>query len=276
MEEAVERVLVRLHHLVVNVLFLVQVGLANDLAKEQNWLRGTDGRAYLTDFQLATRYSRRSRLFRLAAHDDLRHLLKHKRRYAPDALTAAERRVLANKSVINRVWMATVKKFHDWVAHGLFHHTDREGAGPRLVNDAPRIAERLKAHPQVREVAIVAYPDRRAGTGLYAFVEGAPGLGEATLREFIAAGTTAATAAPSASKSSSARKSSSAPKPPEHLQVTEHLPRRATGEVRSEILQLVAMNQLDLIDPLLRDDAERSLIARIVAERRNLRDRFTF
>ena len=28
----------------------------NDLAKEQNWLRGTDGRAYLTDFQLATRF----------------------------------------------------------------------------------------------------------------------------------------------------------------------------------------------------------------------------
>ena len=25
----------------------------NDLAKEQNWLRGSDGKAYLTDFQLA-------------------------------------------------------------------------------------------------------------------------------------------------------------------------------------------------------------------------------
>ena len=33
-------------------------------------------------------------LFRLARYEDLRHLLKHKRRYAPDALTAAERRVL--------------------------------------------------------------------------------------------------------------------------------------------------------------------------------------
>ena len=30
----------------------------NDLAKEQNWLRGSDGRAYLTDFQLAIRLSR--------------------------------------------------------------------------------------------------------------------------------------------------------------------------------------------------------------------------
>ena len=84
----------------------------NDLAKEQNWLRGNDGRAYLTDFQLAMRFSRRSRLFRIAAYEDLRHLLKHKRRYAPEALTPAERRVLANKSVITRVWMATGKKVY--------------------------------------------------------------------------------------------------------------------------------------------------------------------
>ena len=30
----------------------------NDLAKEQNWLRTPDGHALLTDFQLATRFSR--------------------------------------------------------------------------------------------------------------------------------------------------------------------------------------------------------------------------
>src|SRR5712664_2186757 len=158
----------------------------NDLAKEQNWLRGRDGRAYLTDFQLAAHFSRRSWLFRIAAYEDLRHLLKHKRRYAPDALTATERRVLANKSVITRVWMATGKKVYYWVTRGLLRYTDREGGGPRLVHDAPRIAARLKTHPQVRDVVIVAYPDRRAGTGLYAFVAGAPGLAEGTLREFIA------------------------------------------------------------------------------------------
>src|SRR5262249_62122986 len=69
----------------------------NDLAKEQNWLRGRDGSAYLTDFQLAMRFSGRNWLFRIAAYEDLRHLLKHKRRYAPDALTAAERRGRAQK-----------------------------------------------------------------------------------------------------------------------------------------------------------------------------------
>src|SRR2546430_11719190 len=82
----------------------------NDLAKEQNWLRGSDGRAYLTDFQLAACFKTRGRLFRIAAYEDLRHLLKHKRSYAPDALTAAERRVLARKSIFARVWVATVRR----------------------------------------------------------------------------------------------------------------------------------------------------------------------
>jgi hypothetical protein len=232
----------------------------NDLAKEQNWLRGSDGRAYLTDFQLAALFPRRTRLFRIAAYEDLRHLLKHKRRYAPDALTPAERRVLAKKSLITRIWMATGKKVYYFVTRDMLRFTDREGGGPRLVYDAPRIAARLKAHPQVRETVIVAYPDRRAGTGLYAFVEGGAGLTERSLRDFIAAD-----AAPKG-----------APKPPEHLQVIEQLPRRDSGEVRSEILQLVAMNQVDLIDPLVADEQERALVARIVADRRNLRDRTAF
>jgi len=58
--------------------------------------------------------------------------------------------------------------------------------------------------------------------------------------------------------------------------VAEQLPRAASGEVRSEILQLVAMNQVDLIETLIASEAERVLVARIVADRRNLRDRFTF
>jgi acyl-CoA synthetase (AMP-forming)/AMP-acid ligase II len=226
----------------------------NDLAKEQNWLRGRDGKCYLTDFQLAASFKRRNPLFRIAAYEDLRHLLKHKRRYAPDALTPAERRVLAKKSLPTRVWMATGKKVYYAITRGLFRFTDREGGGRRLVHDAPLIAARLKAHPQVREVAIAAYPDRRSGTGLYAFVE-APGLAAPALREFVTA---------------------AAAQPPEHLQVIEELPRRASGEVRNEILQLIALNQVDEIEPLISNDHERDVVRRIVADRRNLRDRFSF
>lgn len=236
----------------------------NDLAKEQNWLRGRDGQAYLTDFQLAALFSRRTWLFRIAAYEDLRHLLKHKRRYAPDALTATEQRVLAKKSLLTRVWMASGKRVYYWLTRGVLRFTDREGGGTRLVHDAPRIAARLKAHPQVRETVVVAFPDRRVGTGLYAFVEASLGLTEDSLREFIATETAPAAALPPT------------PRAPEHLQVIEELPRAASGEVRSEILQLVAMNQVDLIDPLIASEQERTVVARIVAGRRNLRDRFAF
>src|SRR5262245_8885153 len=108
----------------------------NDLAKEQNWLRGADGHAYLTDFQLAICFRRRSRLFRIAAYEDLRHLLKHKRKYAANALTPAERRVLTRKSVPTRIWMATGKRVYTWITRGVFRFVDREGGGPRLVYDA--------------------------------------------------------------------------------------------------------------------------------------------
>jgi len=220
----------------------------NDLAKEQNWLYA-DGRAFVTDFQLASCFRRRSALFRLARYEDLRHLLKHKRRYAPDALTAAERRVLARKSFVTRVWMATGKKIYYAITRGL-NVTDREGRGVRFTHEAPVISARLMQHPQVRDVAVVAFPDRRAGTGLYAFVEGT--AGDRELREFL--GRTA----------------------PEHLQVVDALPRNANGEVRSEILELVAMNQVDLIASLVKTEAERTLVGRIVSGRRNLRDRFAF
>ena len=112
----------------------------NDLAKEQNWLGGRDGRAYLTDFQLAACFKRRSRLFRVAAYEDLRHMLKHKRSYAPEALTPKERKILARKSLVARVWLKTGKKVYQAITRGLFNFTDREGGGKRLVNDAPVLA----------------------------------------------------------------------------------------------------------------------------------------
>jgi len=228
---------------------LHRAGVAhNDLAKEQNWLYAR-GQAYLTDFQLAARFRRGSALFRLARYEDLRHLLKHKRRYAPAALTPAERRVLARKTLITRAWMATGKKLYYAITRGL-NFTDREGRGIRFAHQAPLIAARLRTHPLVRDVAIVAFPDRRTGTGLYAFVESS--AKEDELLEFVGDAS------------------------PEHLQVVEALPRNGDGKIRSEILELVAMNQLDLIDPLIRTDAERAVVSRIVSERRNLRDRFAF
>ena len=73
----------------------------NDLAKEQNWLRGSDGRAYrhrlsarglLQDARPAVPHRR----LRGSAGISL----KHKRSYAPEALTPKERKILARKSLV--------------------------------------------------------------------------------------------------------------------------------------------------------------------------------
>jgi hypothetical protein len=228
----------------------------NDLAKEQNWLRGSDGRAYLTDFQLAACFRTRSRLFRIAAYEDLRHLLKHKRSYAPDALTASERKILARKSLVASVWLATGKKVYRAVTRGLFNFTDREGGGRRLVNDAPVLMDLIRKNPAVRDTAIVAFADRRTGVGLYAFVEADRTALEAQLRDELAA--------------------AKGPKPPEHIQVVQALPRDSVGNPRTEILQLVAMNQLDLIEPMMTSDTDRAFMKDILESRKNLRDRFNF
>ncbi|HET7886939.1 MAG TPA: serine/threonine protein kinase [Bradyrhizobium sp.] len=228
----------------------------NDLAKEQNWLVGRDGRAYLTDFQLAACFNRRSWLFRILAYEDIRHLLKHKRSYAPQALTPKERQILARKSLAASLWLKTGKKVYQAITRGLFNFTDREGGGRRLVNDAPVLMQEIRKNPAVRDAAIVAFPDRRVGVGLYAFVESDQSALENELKDTLAA--------------------ARGPKPPEHIQVVKALPRDAAGKPRIELLQLVATNQLDLIETMVTDEPDRTFLRTILDSRKNLRDRFNF
>jgi hypothetical protein len=52
------------------------------------------------------------------------------------------------------------------------------------------------------------------------------------------------------------------------------MPRNASGRLRTDILQLVATNQVDDIDPLITSDSERGIVNDILNARRNMRDRF--
>jgi hypothetical protein len=103
----------------------------NDLAKETNWLVTPDGLPALVDFQLAMTLARRGALARALGHDDLRHLLKHKRTYLPERLTAREKRILAKPSLFARAWMATGKRAYLFVTRKILRWQDREGAGDR-------------------------------------------------------------------------------------------------------------------------------------------------
>lgn len=105
----------------------------NDLAKEPNWLVTPEGLPALVDFQLAMYSPRRGRLFMALAHDDLRHLLKHKRSYLPAQLTSRQLRILATPSLVTRVWRASGKRIYTFVTRRLLRWADREGAGDRTL-----------------------------------------------------------------------------------------------------------------------------------------------
>jgi predicted Ser/Thr protein kinase len=216
----------------------------NDLAKEPNWLRGPRGEAYMTDFQLAARWRRNSRLFRIAAYEDLRHLLKHKRRYAPEALTATERRVIARKSLFSRVWMATGKRIYTRITRGL-KIEDREGGGTRASRDIPAVLAQVRQHPQVRDATIVPLPQPSGAVWLYAFVE-AQGVDEAALHAHLDQ-TIGADAAP------------------EFIQAVDALPRRPDGAIRSDILHLIPHNQIEDLDRMQLDPTNRRLVAALLS-----------
>lgn len=103
----------------------------NDLAKEPNLLVQEDGSPGFVDFQLALYRPGRGRLFRALAAEDIRHLLKHKRSYRPDLLTAREQRILDNPGAAARAWRRLVKPVYMLVTRRLLGWADREGAADR-------------------------------------------------------------------------------------------------------------------------------------------------
>ncbi|MDO5757810.1 MAG: serine/threonine protein kinase [Rhodobacterales bacterium] len=220
----------------------------NDIAKPQNWLMTPDGRAAVIDFQLATVHKRRGQIYRVMAREDLRHLLKQKRSYAPDLLTPAELRMLREKSLPSRVWMATGKQAYNFVTRRLMNWSDGEGTEDRIDRDGPALTAAFMTHPGVSGVALSTYALPAKGVGLYAFVE--------TVLEADAL----AALAP-------------APRP-EIIQAVAQLPRHADGTPRMDALHLVAANRLDELALLQRGDPGLAeMLKPIIAARLNLTDR---
>lgn len=103
----------------------------NDLAKEPNFLVRPDGTPGILDFQLAFHAPRRGKMFRLAAREDLRHLLKHKRQYCASSLTQRQRAILDSPSIPSRLFARTIKPVYLFVTRKILGWQDREGAGNR-------------------------------------------------------------------------------------------------------------------------------------------------
>lgn len=103
----------------------------NDLAKEANWICLPDGSAGIVDFQVACVMPRRGKWFRVLAREDLRHLLKHKRHYAPVLLTARERRILESPAWPARIWRRLVKPVYLQITRGWLGWPERTGPEER-------------------------------------------------------------------------------------------------------------------------------------------------
>ena len=220
----------------------------NDIAKPQNWLMTPEGRAAVIDFQLASTHRRKGKLFRVMAREDLRHLLKQKRAYAPQLLTASETRMLDQKALPARLWMATGKKVYNFITRSLMNWSDGEGTEDRIERDGPALRTALMANPEVSDVALCTYALPAKGVGLYAFVESS--LPREDL-EKIASGSK-----------------------PELLQPVAALPRHADGTARMDALSLIAANRLDELEQLkAQDPALAKILQPIIANRLNLTDR---
>ena len=220
----------------------------NDIAKPQNWLMTPDGRAAVIDFQLASVHRRRGWVFRVMAREDLRHLLKQKRAYAPNLLTPSELRMLARKSLPTRIWMATGKQLYNFITRRVMHWSDGEGTEDRIERDGPALRTALMDHPKITDLALATFALPAKGVGLYAFVE--------TTLDADAL----AQAAPT-------------PKP-DHIQPVAQLPRHPDGTPRLDALSLIATNRLDELAAL--QDAEPKLavaLKPIITDRLNLTDR---
>ncbi|MEO4042487.1 serine/threonine protein kinase [Hoeflea sp. CAU 1731] len=227
----------------------------NDLAKPQNWLMLPDGKAAVIDFQLASCHRRKGRYYRTLAYEDLRHLIKQKRSFAPHLMTATEKRILARKSLPSRIWMATGKKVYNLVTRGLFSWSDGEGTGDRIEREGPTINKVLRSDPAIRDVALSLYPLPRKGVGIYAFVE--TDEKEIDLPEFNAR----------------IRKQNRDANL-DMAQPVRALPRRSDGGVRDDILRLIAMNQMTELDDLLNREPDiAGDVRKIMAERLNWTDR---
>jgi hypothetical protein len=218
----------------------------NDLAKAQNWLMTSEGRAQVIDFQLARVHRHRGKLFRLAAYEDFRHLLKQKRHFAPSLLTPRGWRIVNQRSLPSLFWRATGKRLYVAVTRGLFDWSDGEGLGGRAERDGPVTEAALLAQPGVRAVVLVPFARTGRLAGLYAFCEAEPGTDAAALAVAQrAAGGLA-----------------------DLVQVVDGLPRTPNGSIRQDILLMLAQGRTEGLEQATAGDAAlRALAARIAAGR---------
>lgn len=221
----------------------------NDLAKPQNWLMTSDGKASIIDFQLASVHKKRGALYRYFAYEDFRHLIKQKKSFAPNLLTPTEKRILKKRSWPSRLWLATGKRVYNFITKDMFKWSDGDGTGDRIQNQGPLIQKLLKDNHDIGDIAFATYSLPAKGVGLYLFVE-SDKLDEKAVRDLLKG------------------------QKIELLQVVHKLPKHNNGALRDDIIKLVAMNELTDLAQLLKKEPDLlPIVAPIIDNRKNFTDR---
>ncbi len=176
-------------------------------------------------------------------------LIKQKRAFAQDLMTPTEKRILERRSLPLAHLAGDGQKVYNFITRGIFSWSDGEGTGDRIDNEGPAIQAAFKSDPRVSDVALALYSLPAKGVGIYAFVE-TLNADEKSLRARLKG------------------------QKVELIQPVAHLPRRADGTIRDDILRLIAMNQMTELDDLLQREPEiRGLVEALAAHRLNFTDR---
>lgn len=99
----------------------------NDLEKPENWVVNQEQEPCIIDFQLALKPSMKW-LFRMLAHEDVRHVLKQKRRFCSVSLSVEENALLQKRSGLGKLWKTYFKPIYNFVTRKIFRYSDRENS----------------------------------------------------------------------------------------------------------------------------------------------------
>jgi RIO-like serine/threonine protein kinase len=97
----------------------------NDLEKPENWLVTEDASPAIIDFQLACFFPKKGILFKIAAREDMRHLVKQKARFCPASLSGKDKEILRRKSNFTRIWSRIVKPVYNFITRKILRYSDR-------------------------------------------------------------------------------------------------------------------------------------------------------
>ncbi len=95
----------------------------NDLEKPENWVVIDEHNPGIIDFQIAMKLQS-GWWFNMLSHEDLRHVIKQKKRFCNTPLSDEETVLLENRSAFGNWWKRYFKPAYNFITRKIFNYTD--------------------------------------------------------------------------------------------------------------------------------------------------------